>query len=86
MTTKHDELNLIDVLSEIASCLNEIKQASPAEEVEFLTVKEASKYINVSDSLFRKWLFQNQIKPHRFGRCIRFNKKDLDKWIGSKVV
>jgi excisionase family DNA binding protein len=86
MTTKHDELNLIDVLSEIASCLNEIKLASPSEGVEFLTVKEASKYINVSDSLFRKWLFQNQIKPHRFGRCIRFNKKDLDKWIGSKII
>ena len=85
MTTNQSETELMVILSEIATCLNEIRGYPLSQtETDFLTVKEASKYLNVSDSLLRKWLFKNQIKPHRFGRCIRFNKHELSQWANNK--
>ena len=84
MIATQNEAELTTILSEIALCLSEIKQESTEKRgSDFLTVREASKYLNVSDSLLRKWLFKNQIKSHRFGRCIRFNKTDLNHWVGK---
>jgi excisionase family DNA binding protein len=85
MKTFQDDSELKAILTEIATSLSEIKSpSSGSKETDFLTVKEASQYLNVSISLLRKWLFRNQIKPVRLGRCIRFNRKDLDKWITEK--
>ena len=87
MIASQEDSELRSLLSEIAMCLGEIRQTSSSQDsIDFLTVKEASRYLNVSDSLLRKWLFKNQIKPHRFGRCIRFNKKDLNIWISQKYI
>ncbi len=87
MVPTENETELRKILSEMVTCLNEIKQASTEKnEPDFLTVREASKYLNVSDSLLRKWLFKNQIKPYRFGRCIRFSRKDLGQWVNNMAI
>lgn len=85
--TNQSDTELKQLLAEIAECLNEIRSTGPTVHAsEFLTVSDASNYLKVSESLFRKWLLKNQIPFHRFGRCIRFNKTELSRWANTKMA
>ena len=46
-----------------------------------LNVNEASMYLNMKVSWLRSAVFQRQIPFIKLGRLIRFDKKDLEKWI-----
>lgn len=48
---------------------------------ELMTVKEAAKYLRLSESKVRQLVFIKEIGHLKFGRSVRFNRFDLDKWI-----
>lgn len=78
-------LNYQETLGEIASILDELRKAqSTLATSPLLTIKEASKMLNVSPSLIRKWVFQGQIKTYRIGKCVRLKVCDLEQRIMFK--
>jgi excisionase family DNA binding protein len=59
---------------------NEKKEKS----LELLTIPEASSYLNLTESMLRSLVFKRQIPVLRIGKCLRFSKDDLNKWVNSK--
>jgi len=48
---------------------------------EYLSVTDASNYLNVKKSFLYSMVQSGQIPHYRFGRMIRFKHSDLDTWI-----
>ena len=49
----------------------------------FLTIKQASEYLNVSQDTLRRWDKDNKLKPFKTnGNHRRYRKEDLDKYLG----
>jgi excisionase family DNA binding protein len=46
-----------------------------------LTAKQSAEYIGRSEQAVRHLLFQREIPVVRNGRCVRVDRKDLDRWI-----
>ncbi|GEM_PF-3925199 len=69
------ELRMNELFLEVAESINELKDTST--ESKFLSVEQASNHLNVSTSLIRKWILQNQIATYRFGKCVRLSIEDL---------
>jgi excisionase family DNA binding protein len=59
---------------------NEKKEKS----LELLTIPETSSYLNLTESMLRSLVFKRQIPVLRIGKCLRFSKDDLNKWVNSK--
>jgi excisionase family DNA binding protein len=59
---------------------NEKKEKS----LELLTIPEASSYLNLTESMLRSLVFKRKIPVLRIGKCLRFSKDDLNKWVNSK--
>jgi excisionase family DNA binding protein len=52
--------------------------------LELLTIPEASSYLNLTESMLRSLVFKRKIPVLRIGKCLRFSKDDLNKWVNSK--
>jgi excisionase family DNA binding protein len=50
-------------------------------EPRLLTAEQAGAYIGRSEQAVRHLIFQRDIPTVRNGRCVRIDRKDLDKWI-----
>jgi excisionase family DNA binding protein len=50
-------------------------------EPRLLTVEQAAGYIGRSEQAVRHLIFQRDIPVVRTGRCVRIDRKDLDRWI-----
>lgn len=50
-------------------------------EPRLLTVEQAAEYIGRSEQAVRHLIFQRDIPVVRTGRCVRIDRKDLDRWI-----
>lgn len=48
-----------------------------------LTAKQAAGYIGRSEQAVRHMIFQRAIPVVRYGRCVRVDRNDLDRWIES---
>jgi excisionase family DNA binding protein len=55
-------------------------------ELQLMTIKEASKFLNLTVSKLRKDIFQKTIPYYKIGSLIRFKKDELIKWLDQKVV
>ncbi|WP_034538528.1 helix-turn-helix domain-containing protein [Carnobacterium inhibens] len=49
-----------------------------------MTMKEASKYIGVSEPTIKDMLDNKEIPGVNVGRIYRFNRYELDKWLAGK--
>jgi len=77
-----EKLKEVLIMLENGACAPSTKSFKSVSEAPiFLTVREASRYLNVSESLLRKWIFNKIIEPTRFGGAIRFNRAELDFFI-----
>lgn len=77
-------INKIDkIQNEILNLLNNnINSTSKRnKDLDLLTVKEASKYLNISEIFLRKMIEKKEIKVIRIGRAIRIEKTELDKLV-----
>jgi excisionase family DNA binding protein len=74
-------LNGITVDELIARLKVELAPAAPAPSKDisedFITVKEVSKLLGVSEVTIHKWKTDGKIKYHRFGSRIRFKKSEV---------
>lgn len=50
-------------------------------EIRFLNVKELAKYLNMSEDAIRGWKKEGKIPHSRFGRSIRFDLHEIEKWL-----
>lgn len=55
-------------------------------DVQFMTIEEASKFLNLKVSKLRKDVFMKSIPYYKFGALIRFKKDELLKWVEEKMV
>jgi len=53
-------------------------------EKRFLTAKEVSIYLGLSEDTIRKWARRKQIPYSKFRKSLRFDLKELEPWIKSK--
>jgi excisionase family DNA binding protein len=52
-----------------------------------LDINQAADYLRLSPGTLYHWVSERRINVVKMsGRCIRFRKSDLDKWIASKLV
>lgn len=73
------EININEILLEVAESINELRR--PNNDKKYISVVEASKRYNVSASLFRKWIFKNEITTYRIGKLVRLNPLDIERMI-----
>ncbi|MEW6377097.1 MAG: helix-turn-helix domain-containing protein [Thermodesulfobacteriota bacterium] len=48
---------------------------------EFLTVLDVASLLNVRPSTVYQWVSSREIPHYRFGRIVRFKRKDLEAWV-----
>lgn len=48
------------------------------EETRWMSVKEAAKYTNMSQSTIRRWAARGWIKKYEVGTVARYDKKEID--------
>lgn len=55
-------------------------------EVQFMTIEEASEFLNLKVSKLRRDIFMKVIPYYKFGSLIRFKKDELLRWVEEKMV
>ena len=55
-------------------------------EKSLLTVKEASKYLGITENALYCMVYRRQIPFVKIGKRLRFDKIDLDKWIENQKI
>lgn len=55
-------------------------------EIQLMTIKEASIFLNLKVSKLRKDIFMKTIPYYKIGSLIRFKKDELIKWVEEKLV
>lgn len=55
-------------------------------EIELMTIEEASRFLNLKVSKLRRDVFMKAIPYYKFGSLIRFNKAELLRWVEQKLV
>jgi excisionase family DNA binding protein len=72
------------LIQQIATTLQneQAQRPSPGRlEPRLLTAEQAGDYIGRSEQAVRHLIFQRDIPAVRKGRCVRIDRKDLDRWI-----
>lgn len=62
------------------------KGSEKKSEVQFMTIEEASDFLNLKVSKLRRDVFMKVIPYYKFGSLIRFKKDELLKWVEEKMV
>jgi excisionase family DNA binding protein len=52
---------------------------------ELLKTAEVAKLLNVSQSTIRKWVHYGFIPHAKLGRCVRFNREDIERWVQERT-
>jgi excisionase family DNA binding protein len=55
-------------------------------ELELMTIEEASRFLNVKVSNLRSAIFMKKISYFKIGALIRFKKTDLIQWLEEKLI
>jgi excisionase family DNA binding protein len=55
------------------------------EEKELLTTTEVAKWLKVAESTIRKWVHYGFIPHVKLGRCVRFIREDVEKWLQEQT-
>ena len=55
-------------------------------EIQFMTVEEASVFLNLKVSKLRRNIFMKTIPYYKIGSLIRFKREKLLKWVDGKFV
>jgi excisionase family DNA binding protein len=55
---------------------------------ELLTREQAAEYLNIKPQTLAKWASQglNELPMVRVGRCVRYRREHLDRWIEQNTV
>jgi len=49
----------------------------------YVDIKELSQYLNIKSSTLYAWVAQGKIPHVKINRLIRFQKEEIDAWVGS---
>lgn len=55
-------------------------------EKRYLNIKELSIYLGFAVGTLYQWVFYKRIPYHKFGKSIRFDKLEIDKWSEDKKI
>ena len=58
----------------------------PTSEISLMTVREAADFLSISVSTLYGWAWQRRIPFVKVGRALRFERRDLEKFIQSHRV
>ena len=50
-----------------------------------LTTAQVAEWLNVSESTIRKWVHYGFIPYVKIGRCVRFIREDIEKWLQERT-
>jgi len=90
----HTPLQAIDISQLFTTLQSEIKQIVRSElkslttnqPKELLTVKEVSKYYGMTESYWRKQIFNKTIPIVKMGKSVRLRRKDIEAFIEDNEV
>jgi excisionase family DNA binding protein len=94
MMANHTPLQAIDISQLFTTLQSEIKQIVRSElkslttnqPKELLTVKEVSKYYGMTESYWRKQIFNKTIPIVKMGKSVRLRRKDIEAFIEDNEV
>lgn len=49
----------------------------------YVSLEEASKYLDVKPVTLRSWIKANKVPAHKIGKQWKFKKSELDEWVKS---
>ena len=49
-------------------------------EKRYINPQELSEYLGFKKDTIYAWVWQRKIPHHKMGRCIRFDRHEIDKW------
>lgn len=52
--------------------------------VRLLTIKDLAAWLNVSEKTIYGWVYKGMIKPIKIGRLVRFDEKEIERWISRE--
>jgi len=52
---------------------------------ELLKTAEVAQWLNVAESTIRKWVHYGFIPHVKLGRCVRFVREDVEKWLQERT-
>ena len=52
---------------------------------ELLNTAQVAEWLNVSESTIRKWVHYGFIPYVKIGRCVRFIREDIEKWLQERT-
>ena len=64
--------------------MNDSNKLQTIATTELLTPEQACEFLNLKRSMLRSLVFKRNIPTIRIGRCLRFSKSDLIKWLREK--
>jgi excisionase family DNA binding protein len=53
---------------------------------ELLDTKQVAEWLNVKETTIRKWTHYGFIPHIKIGRCVRFQERDIEKWLQERTV
>jgi excisionase family DNA binding protein len=66
-------------------CIIEVRIMKNNMEDKWINTDEAAEYLGVKATTIREWIKKNNgIPAYKIGRCWRFKKTELDKWVNSE--
>ncbi len=51
---------------------------------QLLTIQQVAVYLNVSPRTVRRLVARRSLPCHRFGRVVRFNERDILRWLTAR--
>jgi excisionase family DNA binding protein len=83
MPRLRESIRLIEqvLAEEAAQAATHAKRPQPATAARLLTAAEAGEYIGRTEGAVRQLIFKQDLPVVRTGRCVRIDRKDLDRWI-----
>ncbi|MBL7132223.1 MAG: helix-turn-helix domain-containing protein [Candidatus Omnitrophica bacterium] len=55
-------------------------------EKRYIGIKELSQYLSVPEKTIRWWVWQRQLPYRKFGRLLRFDLYEIEKWSTESAV
>ena len=94
MMANHPQVQAIDISQLFTTLQSEIKQIVRSEleslttnqPKELLTVKEVSKYYGMTESYWRKQIFNRTIPIVKMGKSVRLKRADIERFIEDNKI
>ena len=52
----------------------------------FVGTKDLAQYLDLSINTVRYWVFQRQIPHHKIGRSVKFDLREIEKWLKDRKI